>query len=61
MHEPRLWHIANAYARLSLRDDLLFDDIADEVIRRPEEFKASTKVPHKGNDRKLWDYTVVAK
>ena len=31
---------AKAYARLSIRDDLLFDDIADEVLRRPQEFSA---------------------
>lgn len=30
--------VAKAYAKVSFRDDLLFDDFADEVIRRPHEF-----------------------
>ncbi|CAK0796387.1 unnamed protein product [Prorocentrum cordatum] len=36
--------VANAYARLSMRDDLLFDDIADEIIRRPQELDAAALV-----------------
>merc|ERR1712129_338169 len=36
----QLGKVANAYARLEMRDDLLFDDIADEVLRRPQELNA---------------------